>query len=92
MPDTFLQFALLMKAQTIHFGLQEHSRIGTFISVIPIVFECNIGHWPPLIMWMLKHTRNRTSLVVTNGVRIGGSIMFGPIRIVLWVHSNPGFG
>ena len=91
MLDASLQFGLLMKIQTIRFGLREHSRIRTLISVISIVFGCNIGHRPPLIMWMLKHARGGTLPVVTFGLRIGGLILFGPIQIVLWVHSNPRF-
>ena len=92
MLDTSLQFGLLMKAQIIRFGLQEHSRIRTLISIILIVFGCNIRHRPPLIMWMLKHTRGRTPPVLTFGMRIRGLILVGPIQIVLWMHGNPGFG
>ena len=50
MLDTSLQSNLQMKAQTIPSGLQEHSEIQILMSVIPIVFGCNIGHQPPLIM------------------------------------------
>ena len=60
MLDTSLQFGLPMKAQTIPSGLLEHSQIQIVISVIPIVFDYNIGHWLPFIMWMLKHTRGGT--------------------------------
>ena len=91
MHDTSLQFGLSMKAQTIHSGLPEHSRIRTLILVIPIVFGCNIEYQPPPTMWMLKHMRGGTLLVVASGVRIRDLILFGRTQIVLWVHGNPRF-
>ena len=50
MLDTSLQFGLQRKAQTIPFGLQEHSQIQILMLVIPIVFGCNIGHQRLLTM------------------------------------------
>ena len=79
--DTSLQFGLLIKAQTIPFGSQERSQIQILISVIPIIFGYNIGHQRPLIIWMLKHTRGGTLLVVLFGIRTRGLILFGPYRL-----------
>ena len=48
--DTSLQSDLQVKAQTIPSRLQEHSQIQILMSIIPIVFGCNIGHQPLVIM------------------------------------------
>ena len=91
MLDTFLQFGMLMRARVIPFGSPEHSQLQILIQVIPIVFKCNLGHRPPLIIWMLRHMWGGTPLVVTSRVRTEGLIRFGATRIVSWMHGFLGF-
>ena len=46
----FLAIRPADESQTIPFGLQEHSQIQILMSIIPIVFGCNTGHQPSLII------------------------------------------
>ena len=72
MLDKYLQFYLLMRASIILSRLLEHLELQILIQFIPIMFGCNIGHQPPLIMWMLRLTRVGTLPTIMSSIKIGG--------------------